>query len=52
MLRTLHLTAVMQPWWVWLENVKAIEQVKNGRVWVVIKEIAQAVGYVVRLRQV
>ena len=52
MLRTLHLAAVMQPWWVWLENVKAIETVKEGRVWKVIKEIAQSIGFVVRLRQV
>jgi hypothetical protein len=52
MLRTLHLAAVMQPWWVWLENVKAIEEVKDGRVWTVIQEIARAIGYSVRLRQV
>ena len=36
LLRTLHTMAVMKPWWVWLENVAAIETVDEGRVWRVI----------------
>jgi hypothetical protein len=51
LLRTLHLVAVMQPWWVWLEDVTAIAVAKGGRVWLVIQEIATRAGFAVRLRQ-
>ena len=51
MLRTLHLLAVMKPWWAWLENVSAIETVHEGEVWEVIQEIAFLAGYAVRLVQ-
>ena len=52
MIRTLHLAAVMKPWWVWLENVKAIESVAEGNVWQTIKGIAEELGYKVKLQQV
>jgi hypothetical protein len=52
MLRTLHLMAVMKPWWVWLENVSAIETVQDGGVWEVIQEIAHLAGYEVKMTQV
>ena len=52
MIRTLHLAAVMKPWWVWLENVKAIESVAEGKVWQTIKGIAEELGYKVKLQQV
>lgn len=49
MLRTLHVAAVMQPWWVWIENVRAIATVKEGRVWALIKAVAEMAGFVVQL---
>jgi site-specific DNA-cytosine methylase len=49
MLRTLHVAAVMQPWWVWIENVRAITTVKEGRVWALIKTVAEMTGFVVQL---
>ena len=52
MIRTLHLAAVMKPWWVWLENVKAIESVAEGKVWQTIRGIAEELGYKVKLQQV
>ena len=52
LLRVLHTMAVMQPWFVWLENVAAIETVKHGDVWLVIQEIAHLAGYTVKLKQV
>ena len=52
LLRTMHIAAVMQPWWVWLENVKAIATVQGGAVWEVITEIARCIGFRVRLKQV
>ena len=30
-LRVLHTAAVMQPWWVWIENVAALQSVREGR---------------------
>ena len=51
LLRTLHIAAVMQPWWVWMENVKAIETVQDGHVWNVIQAIAEGSGYEIRLEQ-
>ena len=52
MIRTLHLTAEMKPWWVWLENVSAIESVAGGKVWQTIKGTAEELGYKVKLQQV
>ena len=52
MLRTLHLMAVMQPWWVWLENAAAIETVQDGKTREVIQEVALLAGYVAKLVQV
>ena len=52
LLRALHTMAVMKPWWVWLENVAAIETVKEGAVWGVVQEISELAGYEVRLTQI
>ena len=51
MIRTLHVAAVMQPWWVWIENVQAITTVKEGRVWRLIKGIAELAGFEVQLNK-
>ena len=52
LLRTLHLMAVMKPWWVWLENVSAIQTALEGGVWEVVQEIAAMSGYEVKITQV
>jgi len=44
--------AVMKPWWVWLENVSAIQTALEGGVWEVVQEIAAMSGYEVKITQV
>ena len=51
LLRSLHIAAVMQPWWCWIENVRALETVQGGRVWRLVQDIAQMVGFKIRLSQ-
>lgn len=51
LIRALHIAAVMQPWWVWMENVKAIESAQDGHVWKVVQGIAAGSGFKIRLTQ-
>ena len=52
LIRALHIAAAMQPWWVWMENVKAIESAQDGKVWKVVQGIAAGSGFKIRLTQV
>lgn len=50
-LKTLHLIAVVRPWWCHMEVVQAFETADGGRVWSLVQAVAKAVGFVARLRR-
>ena len=49
LIRTLHVAAVMQPWCCWLENVKNILHVHEGRVWKAVVSMARGAGYRIKV---
>ena len=45
LIRILHVAAVQQPWYVWVENVSNILVIKEGKVWQAIQAMAKLAGF-------
>ena len=45
LIRVLHIAAVQQPWYCWIENVSNLCVIKGGRVWAAVRAMAKLAGY-------